>query len=272
MKRWLGLIWAMGCVLAALVGCAGTPAAGGATGIASGGSKDYVTDFDEPENRKRARIRLELASGYFEQGKATVALDEVKQSLAADPNFAAAYNLRGLIFMQLNEPRLAEASFQQALRLDDRDGDIWHNVGWMHCQAARYADAVKAFDTALKVPNYPTAQRTWMALGVCQARAGQAQEAERSLTRAFELDASNPFVMFNLATLLYQRGEYSKAQFYVRRLNNSELANAESLWLGARIENRLNNREAVRQLGDQLARRFGQSREADAYLRGAFNE
>jgi type IV pilus assembly protein PilF len=272
MKRWFWPLWAVGLVLSALVGCAGAPPAGGAPGVGSGGAKDYVTDFDEPESRKRARIRLELASGYFEQGKATVALDEVKQSLAADPNFAAAYNLRGLIFMQLNEPKLAESSFQQALRLDERDGDIWHNIGWMHCQAARYADAAKAFEAALKVPNYPAAQRTWMALGVCQARAGRVLEAERSLTRAFELDASNPFVMFNLASLLYQRGEHSRAQFYVRRLNNSELANAESLWLGARIENKLNNREAVRQLGDQLTRRFGQSREADAYLRGAFNE
>ncbi|MFM2261643.1 MAG: hypothetical protein RI959_319 [Pseudomonadota bacterium] len=272
MKRLWWAVLALAGALMVLTGCAGAPAACGAAGANGGSAKDYVTDFDEPENRKRARIRLELASGYFEQGKATVALDEVKQSLAADPNFAAAYNLRGLIFMQLNEPKLAESSFQHALRLDDRDGDIWHNLGWMHCQATRYAEAAKAFDAALKVPNYRAAQRTWMALGVCQARAGQSVEAERSLTRAFELDAGNPFVMFNLASLLYQRGEYTKAQFYARRLNNSELANAESLWLGARIENKLNNREVVRQLGEQLTRRFGQSREADTYLRGAFNE
>lgn len=270
MIRSFCLGWAFVLMLLGLAGCAGTSVPG--AGPAVSATKDYVTDFDEPENRKRARIRLELASGYFEQGKTTVALDEVKQSLAADPNFAAAYNLRGLIFMQLNEPKLAESSFQQALRLDDRDGDIWHNLGWMHCQAARYADAAKAFDAALKVPNYRAAQRTWMALGVCQARAGQSLEAERSLTRAFELDASNPFVIFNLANLLYQRGEFTKAQFYVRRLNNSDLANAESLWLGIRIENKLNDRDSLGQLADQLMRRYRQSREADAYLRGAFNE
>ena len=57
-----------------LGGCAGTQGASG--GAAS--KADIVTESDEPENRRRARLRLELASGYFEQGQINVALDEVK--------------------------------------------------------------------------------------------------------------------------------------------------------------------------------------------------
>ena len=51
----------------------------------AGLSQEVITPSDEPEVRRRARIRLELAVNYFEMGKATVALDEVKQSLANDP-------------------------------------------------------------------------------------------------------------------------------------------------------------------------------------------
>jgi type IV pilus assembly protein PilF len=58
----------------------------------------------------------------------------------------------------------------------------------------------------------------------------------------------------------------------MRRLNNSELANAESYWLGMKVEQRLGNRDALRQLGDQLKRRYPQSREAGSYDRGAFHE
>lgn len=72
--------------------------------------------------------------------------------------------------------------------------------------------------------------------------------------------------------MLYQRGEFSRAQFYVRRLNNSEAANAETLWLGIKVERRLNNREAMLQLADQLKRRYGQSAEALAYDKGLFND
>jgi len=77
---------------------------------------------------------------------------------------------------------------------------------------------------------------------------------------------------YNLANLLYERGDFTRAQFYIRRLNNSDLANAETLWLGIRIERKLNNRDAVLQLGEQLKKRFAQSREAAAYEKGAFNE
>jgi hypothetical protein len=97
-------------------------------------------------------------------------------------------------------------------------------------------------------------------------------EAEKSLARAYELDAGNPVTGYNLASLLFQRGDFERAQFYIRRLNNSDLANAESLWLGVKVERRMNDRVAMDQLADQLKKRFPQSREAAAYTRGAFDE
>ena len=64
----------------------------------------------------------------------------------------------------------------------------------------------------------------------------------------------------------------ARAQFYLRRLNNGELANSESLWLGIKAERRMENRDAMLQLATQLVKRFPQSREAAAYQRGAFDE
>ncbi|MDB5889834.1 MAG: Tetratricopeptide 2 [Polaromonas sp.] len=250
------------------MGCAGVPA----VSSASSGKADVQTESDEPESRRRARLRLELASGYFEQGQTNVALDEVKQSLVADPTFADAYNLRGLVYMRLNDIPLAEDSFRRALALNPRDASTAHNYGWLLCQQARYPESFELFGRAVSNPTYGAQGKSLMAQGVCQARAGLKAEAEQSLTRAYQADAGNPVIGFSLATLLYDRSEFSRAQFYIRRLNNSELANAETLWLGAKIERRLNNREGMQQLGDQLKKRFGQSREAAAYEKGAFND
>jgi type IV pilus assembly protein PilF len=86
------------------------------------------------------------------------------------------------------------------------------------------------------------------------------------------LDPGNPITAYNLSLLLFERGEFVRSQFYVRRLNNSELANAESLWLGIKVERRLSSRDAILQLGAQLKKRFPQSREHSAFERGAFNE
>lgn len=233
---------------------------------------DSSSAFEETEQRRRARIRLELAVGYFEQGKTDIALEELRQVIATDPGFADAYNLRGLIYMRLNDMRQAEESFRRAVALSPRDSDSLHNLGWLQCQQGRYDDAIRTFEQALANPLYGDRAKTLMAEGLCQARAGRPAEAERTLSRAYELDAGNPITGYNLANLLYRRGEFQRAQFYIRRLNNSELANAESLWLGIKVERRMNDRDAMRQLGEQLRKRFPQSAERASYDKGAFDE
>ncbi len=251
-----------------LGGCAAQPGAPGA----SSPRADLVTDSDEPEARKRARIRLELAVGYFEQGQTTVALDEAKQALLADPTFADAFNLRGLIYMRLNDIPLAEDSFRRALALRPADSGLQHNMGWFLCQTNRQAEATAYFNRAIADPQYAERPKTLMTQGLCQLQAGQVAAAEQTLTRAYELDPGNPVTAYNLAMLHYRRADLQHAQFMIRRLNNSELANAETLWLGVRVERRVGNREAMDQLASQLRRRFPQSPETAALERGAFDE
>jgi len=235
-------------------------------------NSDLVTESDEPDTRKRARLRLELAVAYFDKGQTTDALDHLKQSIAADPTLFEAYNLRGLIYMRLNDVPLAEESFRRALAINPKAASVQHNYGWLLCQQSRFPESVQLFNSALSNPAYGDRAKTWMAQGLCQLKSGQQSEAEKSLTRAYELDAGNPITAYNLSLLLYQRGEFVRAQFYARRLNNSELANAESLWLGIKVERRMENRDAMAQLGAQLKKRYPQSREYSAFERGAFNE
>ena len=260
--NWLFYACLMWVALSSLPGCASR----------NGGEAEIMTDSDEPEARRRARIRLELAVGYFEQGQTTIALDELKQSISADPNYAEAYSLRGLIYMRLNDFRTSEESFRKALALNSRDASVMHNLAWLYCQQAQYVQAQQTFLQALADPQYRERAKTLRAQGLCQVRAGKLDEGEQSLLKSYELDAANPVTAYNLATLLVQRGDFVRAQFYIRRLNNSDLANAESLWLGIKVERRLNNRDIMMQLSSQLAKRFPTSREFGLYQRGAFDE
>ncbi|MGJ7520840.1 type IV pilus biogenesis/stability protein PilW [Variovorax sp. LT1P1] len=264
----------MGAVLVgSLAGCVSTTTqTTRPVGSADGNRTEMVTASDEPSGRRRARIRLELAIGYFEAGQTTVALDEIKQALTADPNFADAYNLRGLAYMRLDDAGMAEDSFRRAIALNPREPNTLHNYGWLLCQQKRFGDAAQQFSAALAVPSYADRAKTLMTQGICQMQAGQRPEAERSLLQAYEIDAGNPVIGYNLATLLAQRDDWARAQFYIRRVNNSPSANAETLWLGIKTERKLNNRDAMSQLGGQLQRRFPQSREAMAYERGNFDD
>ena len=252
-----------------LSGCAGME---GSSGTSASSRAEPLTESDEPETIKRARLRLTLASNYFEQGQNTVALDEVKQALAAEPNYGPAFVLRGLIYMRLNDDTRAEESFRRALQINPRDPDALHNFGWYACNKGRYQEAIAYFMRAMESPVYGGQAKTLMAKGICQVRAGQFSEAESSFARSYELDAANPITGYNLASLLFKRGDNTRAQFYIRRLNNTELANAESLWLGIKVEQQMNNRAVVEQLAQQLERRFPSSREWGFYQRGAFHE
>jgi len=236
------------------------------------GSDSMTTPYDETDVRRRARIRLELAAGYFQRGQVTVALDEVKQALNTDPSYADAYHLRGLIDMSLNDLPSAEENLRRAQSLKPGDPDILHNYGWLECQRQKFAEANQLFERAMAVPTYTSRSRTLMSQGICYDRAGRAGDAEQALLKSYELDASNLIVGYHLAALTLRRGDAKRAQFYIRRVNNAEHSNAESLWLGIKVERALGESVAMRQLGDQLRKRFPDSKELLAFERGAFNE
>ncbi len=258
--------------LSLLSACATTGAKATDPDASAKSRPDLVTASDETPARRRARIRLELASSYFEAGKPTFALDEIKQSLQADPTYADAYNVRALIYMRINDFALADESFRRALELDPRDPDTLHNRGWLLCQLQRYAEADALFSKAETQPGYTKQAKTLMAQGICDVRAGRKSEAEIALKKSYDLDPGNPLTGYTLANLLREHGNNKAAQFYIRRVNNGEFSTAESLWLGMKIDHKLGDSTAVDQLGEQLRKRFPTSPERAFYDRGAFNE
>lgn len=236
-------------------------------------TKDRPTASDETDATRRASVRLELAGAYFSRGQMTTALDEVKKSIASNPNVAAAFNLRGLIYGSLGDHPLAEESFRRAMQLDAQDADVRQNFGWYLCQQDRYAEADAQFSAALAVPRYADSARTLLTQGVCQARSGKTDDAERTLVRAYALEPGNPAVAVNLSEVLYRKGDVERARFYIRRVNAvPNLVSAQTLWLAARIEHKIGNGQGTADFSEQLRNRFPQSPEASALAEGRFNE
>ncbi|MDP1901261.1 MAG: type IV pilus biogenesis/stability protein PilW [Rubrivivax sp.] len=262
MKAWRLLAIA---ALCALAGCAAPPS--------GGGERETRAAADPPDPARIANARLELAGLYFGRGQSATALDEIKRALAAKPEMAEAFSLRGLVYASMGDAAQADESFQRALQLAPRDGGTMHNYAWFLCQQRRYAQAESHFTNALAQPGYGDAVRTLLAQGVCQAREGRLADAERTLSRSYELDPASPVTAYNLADVLLRMGELERARFYVARINaDRDLSSAQSLWLATRIERRLGNLPLAEQLGRQLRERFPQSTEALQFERGRFDE
>ena len=256
--------------MALLTACASPVSA---PGLARTATPDRITASDEPDHTRRARVRLELASAYYGRGQVVTALDQVKQAIVADPSMGPAFNLRGLIYSNLGDNGLAEESFRRALALDANDADAMQNYGWHLCQQSRFDEADALFGRALAVPRYRDSARSLLTRGICQARAGNLELAETNLQRAYELDPGSPATAVNLSEVLYRRGAFERARFIMRRVNGMpDVSNAQTLWLAARIEDKLGNAQAARAMGEQLVARFPESPEAGTFERRRFDE
>lgn len=254
---------------AALLAACATPGEGSSTSAPA----ELRTASDQTDADRRAAVRMELAALHFGRAQYETALDEIKLALQSRPDLGPAFSLRGLVYASMGEMALAEESFNRALQINPRDADTMHNRAWFLCQRNNYASADQWFERALAVPQYRDVQRTLLAQGVCHARAGKLEEAERKLSKAYELDPTNPSTALNLSEVLYKRGDFERARFYIRRVNvREDLSNAQTLWLALRVEHRLGNRGAMDEFGRQLRNRFPQAAETLAYDRGRFDD
>ena len=260
----LRALWRLALVIPLLAACAGvgqTPP-----------PDDLRNSTDQSELQRRAQIRLQLAVGYYGQGEMATALDEVKQALQIDPNFADAHSVRGLILMDMGESRLAEDSFQRAIKLMPNNPDFANNYGWFLCENGRERESLAYFETALKSRSYASPAKAMNNLGVCSMRLGDLPAAERYFNQAFQADPSNLDANLNLARLYYNRGDFQRARFYVGRVMRGDDAGAAALWMAIKVERKLGNQDAASSLSNQLRRRYPDSREYAALARGAYDE
>jgi len=251
-----------GCL--AILGCASHPE--GESGL----KPATTTTGDESNTMMRARIHTELAANYFEIGNVGVAFEEVKEALRADPNYGPAHNVAGVIYAHLKEDRRAEESFQRALRINPSDSDALHNYGMFLCQRKQEKEAIRYFMMAVRNPLYTTPERTYVNAGVCARRVGDAAGATGFFELALKVRPNQPQALYQMADLSHARGDYREAKNYLGRLTQVAPANAETLWLGVRIERRLGDRNSEASYALQLRNRFPDSREARALLAGQY--
>ena len=102
-------------------------------------------DRGRPTRKRRAQVRLELATAYFGRNQMDVALEEVnschrgrsRTSVSLQPARAHPRQPgRGC-----GRPR---TSFRRALAINPRDVDAMQNYGWYLCQHKRYAEGQRA--------------------------------------------------------------------------------------------------------------------------------
>ena len=241
-----------------LAGC-GTPSGGG----------QATLDQTNSRANASAKVHTELAGMYYERAQMGIALGEIDLALQANPNYAPAYSVRGLIHMALREDKEADEDFQQSLRLDRSDSEAHNNYGWFLCQRGKEKESIAHFMMALKNPLYGTPERAYLNAGLCSKKAGNDRDTEEFLQRALLIQPGLPQALLAMAELSFARSDYAAAKKYFTNFSEkTDSLTAEQLWLAVQIERKVGDRNSEASYGLQLRKRFPGARETKLFMYG----
>lgn len=235
-----------------------------------GGGQNAQQESVAKEPRARAKIHTELGALYFQDGNVPVAMEELTIAIYLDPTYAPAYSMRALVHNYLKEPQYAEDNFREAVRYAPDDPEIANNYGWFLCQGDKKKEAMAQFERALRNRLYQTPERAYLNAGQCAVSMGDYSVGEDYLQKAYRMMGGNPVAGLRLADLYYRTGRLDEARKELSDIGRKMEPNAETLWLGARVERKLGDREAEARFATQLRRKFPASREYQELLKGNY--
>jgi len=221
----------------------------------------------EPQDRtKLAILNTEIATQYMQNRDYKTALEKLEKALDLDPRSVEAHNTMGLLRSALGQFDQAEASFEQALRIEPDNSSALNNFGQFLCQRGRYADGEKKFLAAVANPLYKTPGNAYSNAGTCALADGRHAEAESYFRKALEFDQYLPPALLQMADLSLQGGHLMPARSYLQRYFAVARPAAQALWLGVQIERALGDRDAEASYALQLEKNFPDSAQTKLLL------
>ena len=219
----------------------------------------------------RARIHTELGAGYYSRGQYAIALDELHQALAANDRYAPAYDMLGLVYMDLAEDKLADDNFHRALSLSPDQPEIHNNYGWFLCNRNRLDEAMAQFNIALSNPLYTSPGSALTNAGICSLKANQTAAAQTYFERSLKFDPDQSQALYALAQIYYQQGKFSDARTLLDRYFEYNQPTAKALWLGLRLARKQNDHDTEASYALLLRNRFADSPETQLLSQGKYD-
>ena len=233
-------------IAAVLAGCAGMPA-------------------QEPsKSRRMAEANVQLGVAYMRQGDLETALMKLQRALEQDSKLPSAHHSIAILYERLGKDVLAEEHYKTTLRLDPDDSKAHTNYGLFQCIRGHYAEAEAHFIKAAANPLYSDIPGALTNAGICAGRVPDQEKAESFFRQALERDPEYARALLQMARLTFSAGNHLSARAYLERFKAVTSHNAESLWLGVRIEDALGDKDASSSYALLLKNKYPDTQQARA--------
>lgn len=189
--------------------------------------------MESPQEKEKAKLYLQLSSDMFAQRNFSKALEYCFQSIEVEPDFSAAYNHLGIIYMETKRFQKSEEAFLNALKHQPNYPEVFNNLGVLMNRQDRFQEAVSYFDKALKADGYVTPENALTNLGYSYFRLGNFVKAKTYHQRALEIIPDFCLANKNLGDVYAKEKKFSKAvDFYNKALSTCPLYEESHYKLG----------------------------------------
>ena len=200
-------------------------------------SNQYSKAYDS-EN-KIADVNTKLGAGYIANGRYDRALVKLKKALRHDPDYALAHNYLGVLYGRLERPELAYKEFNKSMSLSNNDSAMVNNYALFLCEQKEFDKAREKFKQVINNPLYINRAGAYQSSAWCAYQNNNYPLSEELYRTALEM---NPYLsrsLLGLAKIYYKQQSYEQAWNYFTRFDDASTLDADSLWLGINILNKL---------------------------------
>jgi type IV pilus assembly protein PilF len=233
-------------------------------------NKSQVKENPEETKKHAADVWVQLGQHYLELGKYETAKEDLLKALKFDPKSVDAHTVLATLYDRVGDRTSAEEQYRIAADLAPTAGATNNNYGLYLCKLGRFDQARKRFDIAKADGFYKDRDVIYLNSGTCTLLGkGPADVAEADFRRAVELNPNNTQALFQLASVLYEKGDFFKARAYVQRFDGLGQPSPDALLLARNIEVKLGDAGAANEYAKRLREQFPDSTQAHSLDPGA---
>ena len=212
----------------------------------------------ESRSRQEARRHASAAGQHLRAGDVEAAAEAARLALAADAGLPEPHTAMASVAMRQGQTALAGRHYAEAARLAP-SGSTYNNLGAWLCFDGRAAESLRWFDEALGDPRFGDRAGALANAGACAAKAGEWNRVERDLRAALDLEPENAVALAAMARYKFGQGEYFEARAFSERRLAAGPADAATLELASRIEEKLGDSVAAARYVQRLRTEFPQA-------------
>lgn len=217
-------------------------------------------------NPKAAGINTELGLSYLSQGDEERAKDKLLLAQKQDPDSSDVKGAFAYYYDKIGNDKEAEKYYKSALSAAKSKGSSANNYGVFLCKEKRYNEADKYFLMAIADPQYVKTAEAYENMGLCAVDRGDKTAAKNYFTKALRVKPGLPTSLYEMADLNFSEDKYEVAQDYLDAYLKKSSPTAQSLWLGIRIADKMNNKDKEASQALMLQHSFPDSKEYQHYL------